>query len=702
MPVARADPRGELSEPGGTVPAMGDWHVAIDVGGTFTDAIARTDDGHLRTAKVRTRPSALADGVLEALAALETVMPSPAPRVAQIRYGTTLATNALLEHRLAPIALIITAGFREILEINGVHDEDHHEPGSHAHARPRLVPLEDIHEVRERLDGDGRIRVPLDPHEVERIAKRIIASGRTFVAVALLHSYREACHERAVRDILARCAPTLRVVLSSEVLPELREYERTVITCLNTALLPLMQDHLRRITTGEAAPLLLMKASGGLGAAARALDTPLATVLSGPSAAVLNACHVARQCALEHAISLDIGGTSTDVALIEHGQYRTVLDAEVAGYPLKTPAIDLVTIGAGGGSIARDGRDRRWRVGPQSAGAEPGPACYGRGGTEVTLTDIHLALGRLSDRLLDGAVRLDPDAARTVLSRFGAARGLDGVQTAQGLLQIVTNTMCGAIRRLAARRGRRPEMHALIAQGGAGPLHAAELAGLLGAREVVVPPLPGFAAAQGLLMSAVREDAVQNFPQREHAFDIGGTEDCFARLENEVCTRLATFGFARDAITLTRGADVRYVGMTSEFPIPVSTPITRTALATVVEEFHRTYEAFCGRAYRGLEAVELVNLRVTGTIAGPALPAQAFSTVARDPRPLSTRDVYFLDARAPVQSPVYRRETLGPGIKLEGPLVIEQQDTTTLVPPGFSAHTDEFGNLRLVRHGSPT
>ncbi len=676
---------------------MTELRIAIDVGGTFTDAIACDTAGHLRTAKIRTRPDALAAGVLAAIAEICAHYAPEQPLLSHLLYGTTLATNALLEHRLPRIALLVTAGFREILEINDVHDEDHHEPGAHRHARPRLVSLEDIYEVNERIERDGRIRVALDDAQIARLAIQILASGRSIVAVALLHSYLAADHEQRIREIIARSAPGLRVVLSSDVLPELREYERTVVTCLNAALLPVMQDHLQQLQSHLSTKLLLMKSSGGLGSADNALRAPLTTALSGPSAAVLCACQLARELALPRAISLDIGGTSMDIALLENGAYRAITNAEIAGYPLKTPAVDLLTMGAGGGSLARHGTDQRWRVGPQSAGAVPGPACYGLGGEIATLTDAHLVLGRLPNQLLEGVVPLDRARALQALSEFGAPRGLDPIRTACGLLRIASFAMCGAIRRLAARRGQASESHALIALGGAGPLHAAELARLLGIRTVVIPPTPGLAAAFGLLTGAMREDAVQTYTQAESALDVTGSATHFARLEAQVSGLLAASGFASDQMMLSRTVDIRYVGMSSEFTVPLASgALSKALLQEAIAAFHDIYETFSGRAYRGPQPVEIINLRVTGTVDLPPPPRIQLPRAPAAPRPCDTRAVYFLDAAAAVPTPIYRRADLGADTMLRGPVIVEQFDTTVLVPPDFTLHCDGSGNLLLM------
>ncbi|MSR15528.1 MAG: hydantoinase/oxoprolinase family protein [Gammaproteobacteria bacterium] len=670
--------------------------IGIDVGGTFTDVIAVDSAGRYVTYKHTTTPKDLAHGVAEGIAGLTTKLGALQPSA--LLYGTTTATNALLEQRLPSIALLVTAGFREILEINGVHDEDHHEPGSgHAH-HYRIVPLEHVFEVDERIAHDGTIRCELDPATIAPLAAQITAAGITVIAVCLLHSYRNPVHELRIAAQLARTHPHLQVVLSSQVLSEFREYERTVTTCLNAALLPVLQDHLERIAKLNAAPLYVMKSSGGLTALENALRTPLATVLSGPSAAVVGATHLARILDIAEAISLDIGGTSTDVALIKGGRYAVTSRAEFAGFPLKHPAVDVLSIGAGGGSIAWLGADQRWHLGPRSAGAEPGPACYGNGGTQATLTDAHLVLGRLPTTLLGGRMPLKPELALHALADFGRARGLDPIATAQGLLRIASQSMCGAIRRISVQRGHDPTSHVLFALGGGGPLHAAELAGLLGIDTVIVPPHPGFAAAYGLLTADLREDAAQTYAQTEGTLDIAGIQAEFERLEGRVLARLGTPGTALGELTLSRRLDLRYRGMSAEFSVPVAAGLLNsTTVEEALEGFHQQYEAFSGHAYRGTQVIEIVNLRVSGQILQPKPPPESRLRGSGEAIAIGRRQTYFLDAADLIDCAIYSRQKLQVGTQLEGPAIVEQDDSTILVPPTWKLTVDLYANALLKR-----
>ena len=662
---------------------------AIDVGGTFTDVMTLDAAGTMTTTKLPTMPGGL-DACVRA--AVDAARAAAAPD--ELLYSTTLALNALLAHRLPRIGLIVTAGFRDMLETARLPPADE----TATALAPRLVPLELVREVSARMDAQGRVRMPLAMAEVEAIACDYRAAGIAVVAVSLLHSYRDAAHERAVATILARVAPDIRVVLSCDVLPELREYERTVAACLNACLMPLMGEHIDRLQAGAStrmAPLLLMKSSGGLGSARATAQKPLATALSGPSAAVVGMAWLGRSIGYRNLITLDIGGTSTDVALVRDGRYALTTAGEVAGFPFKTPMIDVLSIGAGGGSLVSQGPDTRWHVGPASAGAEPGPVCYGRGGTQVTLTDAQLVLGRLPAALLGGSLPLDIEAARDALAQFGHSRGLDAVGSAHGLLEIASHNMCGAIRRVSVLRGYDPADYALLAMGGAGPLHAAELAALLGIATVIVPPQPGLAAAFGLLVADIEEDFVHVCGMFEGALDSARVARDCATLEQQAHAYLAAEGVAVDDRRLQRQLDMRYAGMSGQLTVALAAgAIDDDALARAIEDFHGQFRAASGHDHRGFEAVELVNLRVSaiGLRDKPPLLTLAARSA---PAARSARAVAFLGRREFVDSAVYDRTSLSRGSQLQGPAVIEQYESTIIVPPDFSAAVDDYGNVIL-------
>lgn len=667
---------------------------AIDVGGTFTDVLAVDGAGAFRRLKLPSAGGDLADNVRAAIGAAVNGGAPPA----EVLYGTTLALNALLAHRLPTIGLVVSAGFREVLETARLPAGDGDE--ARRTLPRRLVPLEWVSEIAARLEPDGRERTPVDEGEVAAIARRYRDADVPVVAVSLLHSYVNDAHERTVAAVFAREAPHVEVVLSADVLPELREYERTLATCLNACLVPPMRGHVRRcLPEGAAhAPLRVMTSAGGLVGADAAVHRPLATALSGPGAAVVGMSALGRALGRENLITFDVGGTSTDCALVRDGRCATTTEGTIAGYPLRSPMLDVFTLGAGGGSLAAAGPDGRWRVGPESAGAEPGPACYGRGGETPTLTDAQLVLGRLPAALLGGALPLDADAAHEALATFGAKRGFDAARTARGLLEIATHAMCGAVRRVSVLRGHDPNAHTLVAIGGAGPLHAAELAGLLGMDTVLVPPHPGLAAPLGLLVADMRRDFVHAWGRLEDAPDVDAARDAFAALAREADTFLAAEGIADADRCVQLGADLRYAGMLCETAIPLpGAEVDADAFAGAVDAFHDHFERLTGHSHRGQEPVEIVNLRVTA-IGGREKPAllRPLAGGSAAPAPVAHRPVGWLHHAAPLDSAVYAREALGADATVDGPAVIEQYESTVLVPPGAQARTDVWGNLWIA------
>lgn len=676
--------------------------IAIDIGGTFTDVLVVDKAGSLTSTKRPTRPDDLSGSFLASVSAALEAAGAPGRAPTEMLYSTTLALNSLLTHRLPRVGLIVNRGFRELLETARLPARN---GDTAAHAAPlpgRLIPLELVGEVGARMEADGSVRTAVNEAEVVALAHGYRDNAVEYVAVSLLHSYVDASHEHQIGEILKRAVPGLGVVLSCEVLPELREYERTLAACLNACLMAPMRKHVERVLDASAGtPLYIMKSSGGLSSARATLRKPLATVLSGPSAGVVGTRWLGDQMGLRNLIALDVGGTSTDVALVRDGHFAMTTEGEIAGFPMKTPMIDVFSIGAGGGSIATEGVDGRWRVGPESAGAAPGPVCYRRGGDRVTLTDAQLVLGRLPEALLGGELPLDLSAARRALHAFAAPRGLDAGRAARGILEIATHNMCGAIRRVSVLRGHDPKGYALMAMGGAGPLHAAELASLLGIQTVVVPPQPGLAAAFGLLVADLREDFVKAFGHLDAAVDVTLAAEMFEELRQAADRFLAGEGVAPAHKKIRRSIDMRYAGMLYEANVALGDePLTRATLDYAVEAFHVQFERSAGHSHRGQEAVELVNLRLgaVGEREKLTLPRRPDSP-ASVPEPRSKRDVGFLGQRALLATPVYERSGLPIGTALQGPALIEQYESTIVVPPGFGAVVDGFGNVLLRPSG---
>ena len=665
--------------------------ISIDVGGTFTDVLCVNELGELQSFKL---PSVTPDGFAEMLtASLGQTAASD-----ELLYSTTVTLNSLLGGELPNVGLIVTAGFRDILETARLPESAGEAPPSRL---PRhLVNLEWVREINARLEATGAERTPIDRAEVEGIANEYVAAGIGVVAISLLHSYLDPTHEEAVAAIFAEVAPRIEVVLSSTVLPELREYERTLATALNACLIPALAAHLdslRQTTQATPPRIWLMQSNGGLASAESVVHQPLTTALSGPGAAVVGMRWLGEKSGFNNLITLDVGGTSTDVALISDGRYTLTTAGSVAGFPLKTPMLDVLSIGAGGGSIAHQAADTRWHVGPESAGATPGPACYGRGGEAPTLTDAQLILGRIPSALLGGSVPLDTERAKHVLETFGRSRGLDALSTARGILEIASHNMCGAIRRVSVARGHDPAAHVLLAMGGAGPLHAAELAELLGMTTVVVPPQPGLAAAWGLLVADVTRDFVSPLGNADDTLDLDRIENTFTELQTRASVWCDAEGMPRSAWKMIYKLDLRYAGMTHETTIECA-PVgeLKQIISRTVDRFHDHFEQLSGRSWRDREAVEIVNVRLTASGRRPQidLPVRASNPVPKAP-PRTRREVGFLGATELLSTPVYDRDMIGLNGLLLGPAVIEQYESTTVLPPRWGARSDELSNLIL-------
>jgi N-methylhydantoinase A len=664
--------------------------ISIDIGGTFIDVLLEHADGRIASRKLLHDEQAPAAIVATALADLGCT----AGEAVELLYSSTAALNSLLTGSLPAIGLIVTSGFRDLMETA------RYAPASVESPTPRrLVALEHVREISARMAPDGSERRAVVEQEIVEIAEIYRALGIKVVAVALIHSYANLVHEQRVRAIFDGVAPEIRVVLSAEVLPELREYERALATCLNAALVPILEEHVAQFSaaTDRGAALYMMQASGGLSSAVRAAMRPLTTVLAGPGAAVVGMSWLGQESGYGDLITLDIGGTSTDVAVVQGGMVGLTTAGKVAGFPLKLPLVDVLSIGAGGGSVASVAPDGRWHVGPGSAGAAPGPVCYGRGGTAVTLTDAELVLGRLPEALLGGTLPLDIDAATRALTAFGQPRGLDALATARGILEIASHAICGAIRRVAMLRGCDPRLLTLFAMGGAGPLHAAELATLLGVQAVVVPPQPGLAAAYGTLVSDVTADLVRGLGVNDDAFNPDMVENMFGALHAQADALLAADNVAPALRAIERKLDLRYAGMTHEVTITCPQDVHGGALIeATIERFHRRFEELSGHSRRGREPVEIVNLRVTarGLRGKPKLSRVALASVA-PVQARTRRAVQFLGQADLIETPIYDRRDLGHGTEVAGPAVIEQFESTIILPPDWLAAGDAFGNLIL-------
>ncbi|HUG40553.1 MAG TPA: hydantoinase/oxoprolinase family protein [Longimicrobiales bacterium] len=661
-------------------PSTGVSIVAVDTGGTFTDVVALTD-GALTVLKVPSTPDDPARAVLDGIRAAL----SPG-RAFVLIHGSTVATNTLLERTGARVALVTNRGFEDVIEIGRQN-----RPQLYAvvgHRPPPLVARDDRHGIAGRLGPDGGEIEPLDPDDLAALPARL--AGADAIAVCLLHSYARPDHEERVAAALGGTGIPLSV--SARLLPEYREYERTATTVVNAYIAPRMDRYLGRLAEAAgAARVRIMGSGGGAIPVERARREPVHTVLSGPAGGVAGALEVAAQAGVRDILTFDMGGTSTDVSLCP-GEPLHTREFTIAGLPVAVPVLDIHTVGAGGGSIAEVDAGGALRVGPRSAGADPGPICYGRGGRRVTVTDAHAWLGRLpADVFLGGAAPLDRSAIEAPLRELAAAIGTDPDAAAEGILAVADTAMEGALRVISVERGHDPADFTLVPFGGAAGLHAAELAERLGVAAILVPPDPGVLSAYGMLASPVRKDAARSVLLRDDA-PAARVEAVFEALEAEALAAMEAEGVAAAAVTLRRFADARYVGQSFELRVPAR---------DWVAAFHGAHAARYGFDRRAA-AVELVTARVEATGPLPDLRAgrAAVAATRADPparRPEGERTGRVVYRRERLDARVVARAALAAGATMAGPAVVHEYSATTWVPPGWTAEALESGSLSLRR-----
>lgn len=672
--------------------------VGIDVGGTFTDLTLLDGDSavHHKTPSTPAEPAQAIETGLRELLALAGVLPAA---VDWIGHGATVATNMAIERKGARTGLVTTKGFRDVLEIArqtrpNLYDYEHVRP-------PPLAPRRRRLEVTERLDADGAVLAPLDMASVEAAGKALVDAGAEAVAVVLLHSYRNPAHERTAADILRRLLPDAYITCSADISPEFREFERTSTTVLNAFVGPRMAAYLgdvrRRVADlGIGPEPYMVHSGGGLMSLARAAELPVRTCLSGPAAGVAAAAAIASAAGFPDVATFDVGGTSTDIAMIADGEARVTSERDVAGYPIRAPSLDIAVIGAGGGSIAAVDDAGGLSVGPASAGADPGPAAYGLGGTAATLTDANLTLGRLDAGrgLVAGATGLDAAAARAAIERNVAAPlGLDATAAAAGVLQVAVANIARAIRAATSERGFALKDMALVAYGGAGPLVAADVATEAGCPKVIVPPAPGTLCARGILMSDPSQDFVETILKPADAEGWAAAEAAFARMQATADAWLE--GEADDPENRRQDwtVEARYLGQSFEADAPT---MPGDNLEDFVERFHAAHAREHGYDIRARQ-VEIVNCRVRAAAAGfKSVPARMAGSSAA-PKPTGRRDIAFAtDAGLTVAATsIFERDSLAPGARIDGPAVIIEKTSTTVAPPGWTVRVDDYGNLLL-------
>ncbi len=689
------------------------FRVGVDIGGTFTDIVLLEASGRLHTKKVSSSVDDYARAIVDGLREVFRDTGITGADLAEVLHGTTVASNAVLEQKGARTGLITTRGFRDVLEIRRLrmprlYDLTWEKP-------PPLVERALRQEVTERIDAQGAVQTPLDLGEVEQALARLRGEGVTALAVCLINSYANPVHEEQIKAVVSRHAPELVACYSVEVLPEIREYERTSTTVINAYVMPIVRRYLATLRAGlddagVKTPLLIMQSNGGLMTDAAAAAHPIHIIESGPAAGVVGAQALARRIGLGKLITFDMGGTTAKASIVEDGEVTRAAEYQVgggimhgsrlltgAGYLLRVPAIDLAEVGAGGGSLVWIDPGGALQVGPRSAGASPGPLCYNLGGNEPTITDANVILGYLNPtRLAGGAVKLNAARAHDVFEeKVARPLGMPLVEAAHGAHLIAASNMMRAIRAVSSERGRDPREYALFAFGGNGPLFAAGISSQLEMRRIVVPPAPGLFSSFGLLYADVEHHYVRTWRKLVREADPASLGELLHRREAGARAQLAGEGFPDDHVRLRRSADCRYQGQSFELTVPVADgPIDTATLAALAEAFGQEHERTYGHRAGTEEPVEIVSLRVIaqGGSERPRVP----ETIRSD-RPgggdQPTRRVYFGPGRGWRETPILDRPALA--ASCVGPCIIEEYDATCVVPPGARATLDGYGNIAI-------
>ncbi|MCG8542958.1 MAG: hydantoinase/oxoprolinase family protein [Alphaproteobacteria bacterium] len=679
--------------------------LSIDTGGTHTDVVLVDDDEErLLTLKVPTTPDDLRRGVADGIERILGAHDKTLPDVARLVYGTTLVTNLILQHGDVPVGLITTENFRDILEIGrayryeNIYDLEWRAPKA-------LVPRHRRIGVPERIDARGDVVAPLDEAKTREILGRLVADGVESVAICLLNAYVNPEHEQRIAAIAREAFPHLKLSLSSEIVREFREFERTSTTVVNAFVMKPLDDHLGDLETtlrdgGLGSSPYIMRANGGIMTFGAAREVPIALTHSGPMGGIVGAATIAAHCGLSDLITLDMGGTSTDVSLISNGKPVVTTKAQISGHPVKLPMLDLVTIGAGGGSIAWIDPGGRLKVGPQSAGANPGPACYGLGGENPTITDANLLVGHLNpDFFLGGARQLDASLAEAATARIAAQVGLSVVDTAFGIIRIGESHMVNAIKLASIKRGLDPRDMTLVAFGGAGPLHAVNLAAELDMQRVVIPCAPGNLSALGMLDADIRHDFVLSRIVDLQQLGTDELRDGLQGLVRRGAAWLAKEGMDGKEHCLLTTVDLRYAGQNYELNLPFSLDSDENAgLDALAQAFHAEHERVYGYAVPD-DTVQLVNLRVSAIGALPAMRWRGAAATQTPPVPVAERTVR-VDRDTRVTAPVFRFDDLFFGDRMAGPAIVEFTGSTLVVPSDWEAQADAHGNLHVTRQGA--
>ena len=676
--------------------------LAIDIGGTFTDVVAR-ENGATHATKVPMTPDDLIRGVTAGIDEILAETRGDRSDVERFVHGTTAGTNAVIERDGGTVGVLMTEGFRDTLAIGRQKREDMYDLFLDEQTPTFLAPRERRVEVEERVGPEGDVLSDLDGDGVvEAVGRLVEDAGVDSIAVCYLFSFANEDHEERTADLIAEHYPDVNVSLSSAINPRFREYERLVVTAFDAYLRPVIERYVSRMRgmlddEGIDCELQIMKSRGGVAGATLLEERPVGSVLSGPAAAVAGASDIGTRVGREDLVTIDVGGTSSDVSLVEDGSPHITSEGEIQGYPLRMQMVDINTIGSGGGSIARVDETDSLDVGPESAGADPGPACYGRGGTDPTVTDASLVLGYLNPgNFADGVLDLDVDAGRAAIeANVADPLGYDVVEAARGIHKITNTKMAQQLRLATVQRGFDPRRFSLFAMGGAGPTQAGKLAEELAIPEVVIPRSPGVLSARGLLTADVEHEHEATFLVSLSDLDPDALAEEYARLEDRGERAMAREGVPVEETSVAYEADMHYEGQSFEIElsIPVETEYTEATVDRIRERFHDRHDEVYG--HRNAEdPVEFVTLRVVHSFTPdrPPEPTAVGGDTLADARK-GTRETYFVDEDGAFETPVFERELLPTGARFEGPAIVEQSDTTTVVYPGQTCHSDDDLNL---------
>lgn len=673
---------------------MTDHRIGVDTGGTFTDVVIYDDEsGEIRITKTPSTPPDFDRGVLNGIDKILDQTDATGESIEFLSHGTTVGTNAVLENEIPDLGLITNQGLRDVLEIG-----DQTRPELYnlqTDKPPHLIPRRLRKEVPARLDSRGNVIDELDEAVAREVTEELVDENVDAIVVSMLFSYLNDSHEQAIGDIIEAVDPEMNYALSSEIHPEIREYDRTITTVLNEAIKTTVQDYFSRLDEGVetrniGVPLNVMHSGGGIFSTGQATDRAIRTVLSGPAAGAVATQNVADQEGHKNAIGMDMGGTSADVSLIRDGELVRSTEGEINNLPVNTPMIDINTVGAGGGSIAWIDEGGALRVGPKSSGADPGPICYGHGGEEPTLTDANLILGRLDpDNFLDGEMELAVQRTEEIFrDKIAEPLDLSLEEAALAVVEVANASLAREIRRVTVERGNDPANFALTAFGGAGPLQAPAAAAEMDMETVIIPRNPGVFSARGLLIADVRVD--ESHAYRSEEIDADEIDGQFNELEENLRKRFGTMGFNAEEPEISRSIDMRYKGQAYEITVNVPNgEFDETAVETAANRFHEEHARLYGHAMRD-EPLEAVTLRTDGTVTTTKLEDKLATSNLDAQR--GEREVYFGD-EGYLETAIYNRNALGPGETVAGPAILEENGSTSIIPPETTAEISDYGSV---------